>query len=146
MIVVDTNVMVSLLLGGEHGEEAARLFEQDPEWAAPVILVSELRNVLVGYVRRGTLTPEEARGMIDDAAEALRRRTATVPSDEVLDTALECDLSAYDAEFVVLARTLGVPLVTLDGGFWRGLGCGSGAGGGWRQAMMLGRSVATMGG
>lgn len=115
MIVVDTNVMVHLLLGGEHGEDAALLFEQDPEWAAPVILMSELRNVLLGYVRRGDLTPDQAKAMLDDAAEVLRGRTATVPSAQVLDVALECDLSAYDAEFVALARTLGVPLVTLDG-------------------------------
>ena len=58
MIVVDTNVMVSLMLGGEHGEAAARLFERDPEWAAPVILASELRNMLLGYVRRGVLIPD----------------------------------------------------------------------------------------
>ena len=114
MIVVDTNVMVHLLLGGEHGERAEQLFERDPEWAAPVILTSELRNVLIGYVRRGDLTPDQANKMCDDAAEVLRGRTATVPSGHVLDIALECDLSAYDAEFVALARTLGAPLVTLD--------------------------------
>ena len=122
MIVVDTDVMVSLLLGGEHGEEAARLFERDPEWAAPVILTSELRNVLLGYVRRGVLTADEARGMSEDAAAVLGGRTATVSDGETLDTALECDLSAYDAEFVVLARTLGVRLVTLDGGILSGAG------------------------
>ena len=122
MIVVDTNVMVSLLLGGEHGEDAARLFERDPEWAAPVVLLSELRNVLLGYVRRGAVTVEQAKGMMDDSAEVLRGRIATVSDGETLDTALECDLSAYDAEFVVLARTLGVPLVTLDGGILKGAG------------------------
>lgn len=40
----------------------------------------------------------------------------------MLDTALECDLSAYDAELVVLARTLGVALVTLDGEILSGAG------------------------
>ena len=107
--------MVHLLLGGEHGEDAALLFERDPEWAAPVILTSELRNVLLGYVRRGDLTADQANAMCDDGAEVLRGRTATVASGQVLDVALECELSAYDAEFVALARTLGVPLVTLDG-------------------------------
>ena len=114
MIVVDTNVIVHLLLGGEHGESAALLFDRDPEWAAPVILTSELRNVLLGYVRRGDLTPDQANAMCDDAAEVLRGRTATVPSGKVLDVALECGLSAYDTELVALARTLEVPLVTLD--------------------------------
>ena len=92
------------------------------EWAAPVILASELRNVLLGYVRRGVLTADQAKGMSDDAAAVLRGRTATVAGGEAVDTALECDLSAYDAEFVVLARTLDVPLVTLDGGIMGGAG------------------------
>ena len=58
MIVVDTNVMTHLLVGGEDGADAALLFERDPEWAAPVILMSELRNVLLGLVRRGTLASD----------------------------------------------------------------------------------------
>ena len=122
MIVVDTNVMVHLLLGGEHGENATLLFERDPEWAAPVILTSELRNVLLGCVRRGDLTADQAKAMCDDAAEVLRGRTATVASGQVLDVALECGLSAYDAEFVALARTLQVPLLTLDGRILREAG------------------------
>ena len=52
----------------------------------------------------------------------LRGCTATVAGGEALDVALECGLSAYDAELVVLARTLGVPLVTLDGGILEGAG------------------------
>ncbi len=83
-------------------------------WAAPGILVSELRNVLVGFVRRDALSPEHAEVMCADAAEVLGDRLFTVPSSNVLDTALACGLSAYDAEFVVLARQFDVPLVTAD--------------------------------
>ena len=63
MIVVDTNVMVDRLVGGENGADAALLFESDPEWAAPTLLVSELRNVLLGYVRRGDLRADQAKAM-----------------------------------------------------------------------------------
>lgn len=48
MIVVDTNVMVYLLTGTGPWEDAARLLRADPEWAEPPILLSELRNVVVG--------------------------------------------------------------------------------------------------
>ena len=57
MIVVDTNVMTRLVVGGEDGADSMALLEQDAEWAAPGILVSELRNVLLGFVRRGRVDP-----------------------------------------------------------------------------------------
>lgn len=114
MIVVDTDVMVHLVTGGERGEVAGLLLRDDPEWAAPSILPSELANVLVGMVRRRWITEGDARGMLADAGEVLADRVARVPGREVVAAALECDLSAYDAEFVVLARRLGVPLVSAD--------------------------------
>ena len=52
--------------------------------------------------------------MSDDAAVVLGDRIASVSGHQVIDIACECGLTAYDAEFVALARALGVPLATLD--------------------------------
>jgi predicted nucleic acid-binding protein len=120
MIVVDTNVVVYLLTGAGPGEAAKALLEKDPEWAAPAILLSELRNVLAGLVRGGRLKPSQAQEMCGDAEEILGDRIAYVPSGPVLEMALAEGLSAYDAEFVVLARSLGVSLVTGDQGILDG--------------------------
>ena len=114
MIVVDTNVVVRLVVGGRDGADAARLFRQDPEWAAPAILMSGVRRVLLGLVREGSLTVDQAKAMCDDAALALGGRIVTVPSARVIDAALECGLSAEQAEFVEAARELGAPLATGD--------------------------------
>ena len=114
MIVVDTNVFIRLTVGRDAGGDAARLHQLDPEWAAPPIFISELRNVLLGYVRRGEIDPYRASATCDEAVRVLGNRIDGVPHDRVIDTALECGLSAYDAEFVVLARTLGVFLATSD--------------------------------
>ena len=120
MIVVDTNVMVALLMGGVRGPYAQRLLQQDAGWSAPEIVMSELRNVLVGFVRRGDMTSDEARTLGDRAEAVLEDRIPRVPGDAVIDTALECGLTAYDAEFVALARALGVGLVTMDAAILRG--------------------------
>ena len=120
MIVVDTNVAVRLVVGGEKGADAVRLHERDGEWTAPSILPSELRNVLLGYVRRGEITPDEAKAMAGDAGRVLGNRIYDMPGDAVIDVALECGLTAYDAEFVTLARAAGVMLVTMDAAVLRG--------------------------
>ena len=96
------------------GTDAALLFERETEWAAPNILMSELHNVLVGFVRRGAVTSEQAKAMSNDAAVVLGDRIASVSGRQVIDVALECGLTAYDAEFVALARALDVSLATLD--------------------------------
>ena len=114
MIVIDTNVMVYLLTGASRGEDAARLLVDDPEWAAPPILLSELRNVMMGLLRRGQIQDQDAVDICEDAQEVLGDRVASVPAPPVLDTAIQSKMSAYDAEFVVLARRLRVPLVTAD--------------------------------
>ena len=85
-----------------------------------MILTSELTNVLLGFVRRGSITLDQARA--NDAVAVLGPRVVTVSADRVLDLALECGLSACDAEFVVVARELGVRLATGDSAILRGAG------------------------
>jgi predicted nucleic acid-binding protein len=114
MIVVDTNVMVYLLTGAGPGDEAARLLIRDPQWTAPPILLSELRNVMVGLVRREQLQPQDVAEICQDAEAILGDRVVSVSSSSVLNAAIGGGLSACDAEFVALARQLGVPLVTAD--------------------------------
>ena len=67
MIVVDTNVLAYLYLPGEHTAGAEALFEREPEWAAPVLWRSEFRNILAGYLRRKTLTFEQACSLQSEA-------------------------------------------------------------------------------
>ena len=87
----------------------------DPEWAAPALLVSELRNVLLGVrAPRRHEVRTKLRRCSDHAAEILGGRITRVGGSQVIDIALECDLTAYDAEFVALARELGVALATSD--------------------------------
>ncbi len=114
MIVVDTNVMVYLLTGVGPGEAAAQLLSRDPEWTAPPLLLSELRNVMTGLVRKEEMGPLDALEICEDAEAVLGPRVVSVSSASVLDSALSGGLSGYDAEFVALARQLGLPLVTAD--------------------------------
>lgn len=114
--------MARLVVGGPGGAGAAWLFMRDPEWAAPPLLMSELRAVLLGFVRRGSVTADQANAMCDDAARVLGPRVVSVPSERVIEAALECGLAAGDAEFVVAARELGVQLATTDRAVLAGAG------------------------
>jgi predicted nucleic acid-binding protein len=60
MIVVDSNVLAYLYLPGEFSAKADALLESDPEWAAPILWRSEFRNILAGYLRRKTISFEQA--------------------------------------------------------------------------------------
>jgi predicted nucleic acid-binding protein len=114
VIVVDTNVLLYLRIEGPHTKAAERLLAADPEWASPLLWRSEFRNVLVGYVRRGKLRLAEALELMADAERQLVERELEVSSADVLELSVASKCSAYDREFVALARTLGVPLFTAD--------------------------------
>jgi predicted nucleic acid-binding protein len=114
VIVVDSNVVAYLYLPGDHTDEAEALLERDPGWAAPLLWRSEFRNILAGYMRRRTLTFEAARDLQLEAEQLLVGAEHEVDSWLVLELVRDSDCSAYDCEFVALAMTLGVKLVTMD--------------------------------
>ena len=114
MIVVDSNILAYLYLPDEFTEAAEALLESDPDWAAPVLWRSEFRNILAGYVRRGSLSFDQALAIQEEAESLLAGAEYEVDSRSVMTLVQDSDCSAYDCEFVALARQLGTSLVTMD--------------------------------
>jgi len=114
LIVVDTNIVAYLLLPGPWTGAAEALLEREPTWAAPPLWRSELRNILAGYMRRGTLSLEQALGVQEAAQDLLSGHEIDVRSSAVLELVAQSQCSAYDCEFVALARQLQCVLYTLD--------------------------------
>jgi predicted nucleic acid-binding protein len=114
VIVVDTNVVVYLFVEGVHTAIAEKVRVEDPDWAAPLLWRSEMRNVLMLYLRNKILTFAEAELHMAKAENVLSGREYQVESARVLALALSSGCTAYDCEFVSLAEKLHVPLVTSD--------------------------------
>ena len=115
MIVVDTNVIAALMLPASTKTEAAmNLLRVDREWAAPVLWRSEFTNILATGTRNGWFGLEQALEALSSAEEVMDAGEFRVPAREVLRVANLSGCSGYDAEYVVLAQDLSVPLVTLD--------------------------------
>ncbi len=114
MIVVDTNVLLYCCIPGARNQEAWALLESDPEWAAPVLWRSEFRNVLAGRIRRGEAAREDAEKTVAYASTLLRGGEHQVSDDFVFDLIAASRCTAYDCEFVALARALDTVLVTED--------------------------------
>ena len=114
MIVVDSNVIAYCWIHGERTALAHRLRRVDPDWHAPVLWRSELRNILTGYRRDGSLNDGQVRQIMAAAEAGLTGREHHLPSERVFQVTERSRLSAYDAEFVALAEILGARLVTED--------------------------------
>lgn len=81
-------------------------------WVAPPLWRSELRNVLAGYIRRG-VSAQDAIAIFQDA-EDLLVQDYEAPTRTILDLVVSSPCSAYDLEFVAVAQSLGIKLVTND--------------------------------
>jgi predicted nucleic acid-binding protein len=114
VIVVDSNVIAYCWINGSRTSVAHRVRLSDAEWHSPILWRSELRSILTGYMRQGSIDVALATAVMDATENALAGCEHLVPSDAVLQLAAATRLSAYDCEFVVLAQLLSVPLVTED--------------------------------
>jgi predicted nucleic acid-binding protein len=114
MIVVDTNIIAYLLLPSGHRDSARAALRKDPAWRAPVLWRSEFCNVLALMMRHKGLRIGDALDLMERAQRLLGLAEYRVSPAQVLDLAAQSGCTAYDCEFVALARELGVSLVTAD--------------------------------
>ncbi len=87
---------------------------KDPEWAAPILWRSELRNVLVLYIRRQVLFLAEAQQVMDEAMGLMQSQEYEDNSLHLLRLVASSTCSAHECESVALARDMAVFLVTVD--------------------------------
>ena len=114
MIIVDTNQIAYLLIGGDSTDALRCVFKQDSVWSAPLRWRSEFRSILSQYLRRDELSLSQARRIQKMAEELLAGREHLLKSDQILRLVERSKCSAYDCEFVALALELRVPLITSD--------------------------------
>jgi predicted nucleic acid-binding protein len=115
MIAVDANVVLPLLREDALTGASRDVRAVAPDWVVPSLLKTELANALLKDVKAGFLTIDRAKHAAGTAADLIgKARVVDPPLTDVLLTAQQSGLTAYDATYVVLARSLGAPLVTED--------------------------------
>ena len=110
--VVDVSVLGALLFGEPRAEEAFSLL-QGADLYAPTLLDYELTSIARKKVLR---YPEQRAGLFKAlrVGLAFNLQRVEVDHEAVLRLALETGLTSYDASYLSLARSLGVPLRTFD--------------------------------
>jgi predicted nucleic acid-binding protein len=116
-LVLDTSVAAAWYLPEAFAPAArlwqARLLDGQVRLIVPSLHYWELANVLRAYVRRAELDAGLATEIYALHLEAPLEVVEPERTD-VLKTALELDATAYDAVFITLSRSLGVPLLTAE--------------------------------
>ena len=114
MIIVDTNVISYLYLPTTYTPDAEKLLLQEPVWGAPYLWRSELRNVLALYLRKKRVSFEQAIQIQAEAELLMAENEFEVKPTDILSLVKDSTCSAYDCEFVALAKSVNSTLVTID--------------------------------
>lgn len=114
MIVVDTNIIAYLFIAGSKTALAQQLFQQDADWIVPSLWRHEFLNVLATLVQHGGGNPDDALAIWRQSIQMLTKQEREPNLPLALQLATQFSISAYDAQFVTLAKAAAVPLITED--------------------------------
>ncbi|MCI0438323.1 MAG: type II toxin-antitoxin system VapC family toxin [Chloroflexi bacterium] len=110
--VADASVIAAMAFGEPEAHEARSLLD-GADLYEPALLSYELTSIARTKSRR---YPDQTEQIVRflNVALATRVNWVEVNHVEVLRIALETGLSTYDASYLYVARTHGIPLVTFD--------------------------------
>lgn len=114
MIVVDVNVVAYFFIQGDRTDEARALFSEDPDWRLPTLWRHEYLNVLATFLRQGGAEVSEVLALWRQSIEWFAPGEQPADMEAALTLAGENRISAYDAQYVVLARQIETVCVTAD--------------------------------
>ncbi|QXL84994.1 type II toxin-antitoxin system VapC family toxin [Comamonas sp. NLF-1-9] len=111
-IVADTNIFLAVVLNEPEKRRLVKM-TSGASVMAPEILPYEIGNALSAMVKRRQLTAADALR----AQEVVKRipvRLVAVDIQPALQLALDWNIYAYDAYFLLTAQRQALPLLTLD--------------------------------
>ena len=113
--VVDASVAVKWFVPEELTEEALSYLSDEHELLAPDLLWPEFANIVWKKVRRGELTPDEARRILSLRQQVPLKVTASTNLiDSALEIALGLDRTVYDSMYLALAAHRDCVMLTAD--------------------------------
>lgn len=115
MIVADTNVLVYLVVQSPQTPLAQQVAAKDADWVFPPLWRYEFTSAIATLLRAAALTATQAEDAIREADHLVAGREIAVDQIAALRAAATFNLSAYDAQYITLAHTLGTRCVTADG-------------------------------
>jgi len=114
MIAADANLIAQLVLEHNQTELARAIYQRDPNWVMPELWRHELLNVLANHCRFKKVSYDKLLVAWQHAITLFADSVKPVDMPLALKIAGERNVTAYDAQYLVLAKTLDIPLVTED--------------------------------
>ena len=114
MIVVDATILTALAFPTENSEAVDLLHKRDTEWASSILWRSEFLNVVAHYFRKNLITFPETLTTIDYIQKIVGIHEHRVSPQAVADLIVSSNCSAYECEYVALAKELKTKLITYD--------------------------------
>jgi predicted nucleic acid-binding protein len=114
MIVVDCNVIAYLLIQGEKTSLARSLWKRDNNWWMPTLWLHEFLNILATNERTGNLRLKTCHEILGLALSLFGTKSREVDTAYTLSLAAEHRVTAYDAQYIALAQSMNLLLVSED--------------------------------
>lgn len=113
--VVDASVVVKWFVPEVHSDAARRLLTLSHDYFAPDLLFAETANTIWKKIRRGELTAEHGRLLVDDisriAVETVPCRVLALDAHELANAT---GRTVYDSLYLALAIRLKTRMITAD--------------------------------
>jgi len=114
MIPVDANILAYYFIESPFTELARQVFAKDKEWVVPSLWQHEFLSVLLKIARQGSQSEANLLTIWENANALIEGNEKEVDMQQAFHLAIQHHVSSYDAQYLTLAQTLGIPLVTED--------------------------------